>query len=398
MKLEIQNPRPTRVENAIKKVDMELVELFQKIRDDKKLDMSKTALIPLTRRGIGILPRMDEEESQENDLVNILKEFGHYEEYALFPHKKKLEKCSTIIIFDDVCESGRSFYEYREYFLHFSEALGLCFERENIEIATYVVKGGAGKKVKVNYHLEPLEGERYENKIIDLYDVIASKGAILDPDHMLISAKFEKKKDFFNVQENFEEIAESNNCDLIEDGIEFLHPGKKKIGLYVRENIRENLTSHGVSFPDFVTEVDIAKLRMVFNLEIEGKKGKEEVLTTGFKAVPIVNPIIRDFSVDVCLSSWCPSFRFCEKNIMSKEFCSRKYQPEPKYLKKNYYHPRYDCILGDIVSQFEKYFWGLITHQFGDIRLIRKEWHHQCRVRKKWLNIQNLIECKSSQS
>ena len=157
MKLKIQNPRPNRVENAIKGVNKELVELFQGIRDDKNLDMSKTTLIPLTRRGIGILPRLDEEKSQENDLINILKEFGHYEEYALFPHKKKLEKCSTVIIFDDVCESGRSFYEYREYFLHFSKALGLCFERENIEIAAYVVKGSASKKVKVDNRLEPLE-------------------------------------------------------------------------------------------------------------------------------------------------------------------------------------------------------------------------------------------------
>ena len=398
VKSEIQNPRPTRVENAIKRADKELVELFQKIRDDKKLDMSKTALIPLTRRGIGILPRLDEEESQENDLINILKEFGYYEEYALFPHKKKLEKCSTVIIFDDVCESGRSFYKYREYFLHFSKASDLCFERKHIKIAAYVVKVSASKKVKVDYHLEPLEGEKYENKIIDLYEVIASKGAILDPDHMLISAEFEKKKNFFNVQDHFEEIAKSNNCDLIEDGIEFFHPRKKKIGLYVRKNIRENLVSHGLSFPDFVTEVDIAKFRMVFDLEIGGERGKEEVFTTGFKAVPIINPIIRDFSVDACLNSWCPSFRFCEKDIISKEFCSRKYRPEPKYLIENYYHPRYDCILGNIVSQFKKYFWGLIACQFEDIKPPKVKWHHQYRVRKKWLNIQNLLEYKSSQS
>jgi len=399
MELNIQNPRPTRVQIAIERTEKELIELFQQIKEDKDLDITKTALIPLARRGIGILPRVDEEEPQERDLVNILKEFGHYERYALFPHKKKLEKCNTVIIFDDVCESGKSLKEYRKYFLHFSKVLGLCFKKENIKIAAYVVKADTNRKIEVDYYLgRSFEGEEYEGKIIDLYMIIASKGAILDPDHMLIKAKFGEKRDFFNVYDELEKIAESHNCDLVEDGIEFLHPSRKKLGLYVQEDIRENLVNHGLTFPDFVTEIDIAKFRMVFNLEVEGKKGKKKVFTSGFEAVPIINPIIRNFSVNICLNSWCSTFKFCKRGIISREFCSHEYRPQQKYLEKNYYHPRYDCIIGNIVSQFKEYFWDLITHQFEDIKLPKVEWLHQYRVRKKWLDIQKLLECGNSQS
>ncbi len=399
MNIDSQNPRPTRVQDTIKMINRELLELFQRMKDDKDLEISKTALIPLARRGIGILPRLNDEEYQENELICILREFGYYEKYALFPHKEKLRKCDAVVIFDDVCESGRSLTQYREYFLHYSSKLNLHYSKEDTKTAAYIVKEDAKrivekdtkKEFELDYHLgRSLSGEKYEEKILELYMVIASKGAILDPDHMLIKANFGKKKDFFDVWDKLEKIAESNNCDLVEDGIEFLHPEKKKLGLYVQGDIKENLINWGMTFPDFVTKIDIAKFRMVFNLELGEKDDRRTIFTTGFEAVPIINPIIKNFSVDTCLNSWCPSFKFCENNIISREFCRHEYEPHSDYLIDNYYHPRYDCIIGDLVMQFREHLWERITGQLKDIKPPKVKWRHQERVTKKWLKLQDL--------
>lgn len=391
MRLNIKELRPSRTGNTIETAEKELLKLFQDIADD--FDISKTALIPLSRRGIGILPKMDEGETQENDLILILKGFGYYERYELFPLLEKLRKCNTIVVFDDVCESGTTLLNYERYLIDLTNRLKLNFNRKNIRFATHVRKKSL-RNILMHipsalslfgriYSASFLRGNEYEEKILDLYMAIASRGAILDADHMLIKASFDGKKDFFEVWERFEEIAKTNFCDLVEDGIEFLHPKRKKLGLYVQENIKKNLIDLGLTFPDFVVGIDIAKFRMVFNLEFEEKGGKIAVYTTGFEGVPIINPIIKDFSVDACLSSWCPSFRFCENGLISREFCSHEYLPHSKYLSENYRHPRYDCIVGDLVRQFEEHIWEEIRSQFEDILPPSVEWLHLDRVKQQ---------------
>lgn len=387
--------RPSRIQETIERTEKELLEkIFQRIKDDKKLNISETALIPLARRGIGILPRMDDKRSQKNDLVHILNEYGYYERYTLFPSIEKLSKCRTVVVFDDVCETGRSLKQYREYLINLANKLeNLDYNEKNIKTAAYIIDKEKEKEYEPDYLGILLGGKEYERKILELYMVIASRGAILDPDHMLIRADFKEAEDFFDVWDELKRIAESNHCDLVEDGIEFLHPTRKKLGFYVKKDMKKNLENLGLNFPDFITKIDIAKFRMVFNLKLVENGIKKSVLTTGFEAVPIVNPFInkKKFSVEKCLSSWCPFSRFCD-SLISREYCSKgKYQPDVEYLRKNYYHPRYDCIIEELVRQFKNHFLEEIESTFGDSVIIHQpEWFHQDRLKTQWQKFRNL--------
>jgi hypothetical protein len=376
------------VENAITRLEGKLLELFQCIEND--LDISRTALIPLARRGVGVLPRIDAEKSKVSSLIRILAKFGYYEKYALFPLLEELKKYDNILIFDDVCESGATLLNYEEYLTDLANKFGVNLDGKNIRFAAYVRKRSIGAILKHLLSFLSLRrrihcacsfhGHDYEEEIFNLYMVIASRGAILDSDHMFIKANFSEKKDFFDVWDQFEEIAKSSYCDLVEDGIEFLHPERKKLGLYVKNDAMKTLKDLGMTFPDFITGIDIAKFRIVFNIEFEEKNGRKAVSTTGFEATPIVNPIIKNFSVSSCLSSWCPSFRFCENGILSREFCCHDYSPQLKYLSDNYYHPRYDCIIGNLTKQFNSYICEEIKGQFKNITFSKMEWLHQERV------------------
>ena len=135
--------RPNNIQEAIEKTEKELLEFFQRIRDDREIDISKTVLVPLARRGTCILPIIDDEESQENELARIMKEFGFYERCSLFPSLDALSRFESIIIFDDVCMSGISLDKYKKYLIHLARKLGLHYDSESIKLAAYIIEKNA---------------------------------------------------------------------------------------------------------------------------------------------------------------------------------------------------------------------------------------------------------------
>lgn len=380
--------RPTLIQNAVKEVEKELFEkIFKPMKEKRSLDLSETVLIPLARRGIGILPIMNGNESEESQLRETLNEFKYCEEYSLLPSMDQLARCNNIVIFDDVCASGKGLCSYKQYLERLMESTGIFSSNSesNIETAAYIVKKGKKQILKPDYRSIESDGTEYYKNILRLYLVIASRGSILDPDHMFVKFSFAREEDFSEIWTKLGEIARSTNSDIVEDGIEFLHPSRKKIGFYVRKTKGMRLLQEKLDLPDFVTSIDIAKFRMVFNLRLH-MEGSIKVTTASFEAVPIINPVISRqlFSVEKCFQDWCPSFRFCEKEIITAECCSNgRYVPQTEYLEKNYYHPRYDCIIGEIVKRFNDFFLDEIKKEL-EVEIQETRWFHQERIKSYW--------------
>lgn len=397
MKLE----RPDKIQEKIDGIENGLADLFSNIAKQNNLDLSEIALVPLFRRGAGLLPDIVKARDKENSLVSILEKFGYIEKYALFPSINKISNFNTILIFDDVCRGGTHLNEYKNYL----EELGRIFpqlEDKNVIRAAYLIRKNAWEKEIQNkkgyntkiYYKKSLDGVKFDYEISNIFLTIACRGEIIDPDHKFVEVSLKNKQNFFKLWRDLEEIAKNNHCKLIEDGINFLHPARKKLALFVTAKNKESIDKKphledlDFEFPEFVEEIEIAKLRIVFELELS--KSKKEVFTSKFEMVPILNPIIDNnkFSPELCSRYWESNSQFCKKGIISKEECREKREPRIDFLRRYYYNPGYDCIICNLVEHFSCYFFGKVEHLLeGNIegdKVGEGVWYHRDRLHELW--------------
>ncbi len=393
MKLE----RPVEIQERIDKIEKDLADFFSEIMEKNNLDFSEIAFIPLSRRGVGLLPDIGKTAAEENILVNVLRQFGHFEKYSLFPLLDKISKFDTIVVFDDVCLTGRHLNRYVKYL----EELGSIYpplKNKNIMKATYLINKDTMKKEKRDKKENNdgkiqakmiLDDENFQGKVSNIFELIACRGEIIDPDHMFIEVELDNKQEFFTIWGHLEEIAQKNHFKLVEDGINFLHPARKKLGLYVEGDKKASLEGLGFEFPGFIEEIEIAKFRMVFELELSEGVRDISVFTKKFEAVPILNPVIDNsrFSPESCDEYWESDLQLCKLGLISKEKCKKKGKPSIDYLaeKNNYYSPGYDCIIYNLVKPFSDYFLNEIKSFLEEnIKRENIEWLHVERLIKFW--------------
>ncbi|MBU7038379.1 MAG: hypothetical protein HXS52_10645 [Theionarchaea archaeon] len=390
--------RPSKIQEKINEVENDLACLFSEIAEKENLDFAEIALIPLPRRGAGLLPDIKRIDGERSSLISILEEFGYLEEYPLFPLFERISDFRMILIFDDLCRRGTHFAEYGEYLQELDKIFGFMNEKR-IVLATYLLhknRWNREKNLKQGiYAKKILDKEPFDREVSNIFLTIACRGEIIDADHELIEAEFSEKQEFFTLWKELEKIAKENHCELVEDGIDFLHPKRKKLSFFVSGDEaslekKEVLEEHmDLRFPKFIEGIKIAKFRMVFELELsEDCKG---VFTTRLEAVPILNPIIDNtkFSPELCRKYWKPYCGFCKEGVISEEECKKKQKPRIDFLRKYYHNPGYDCMICNLVEPFSNHFCKEIGDLFKESVLrggitFKSRWLHRDRLFEFW--------------
>lgn len=375
--------RPEKIQRRVDNVEDGLIKLFQIISEKENLELGSIALVPLARRGVSLLPIMNNESIEKNRLLSLLEEFGYIEKYPLFPEINKILEFDTILLFDDICKHGNSFKSYQAYLCDLEET----FKAKSFIWSSYLIKSNIMKDMKEErgerkiYAMIKSEETAFESEIQNVFEFISCKGEIIDPDHMFVRIEFQERQDFFALWEELNAILESG-CVLVEDGMNFLHPTKKELGIFVKENRKEKLENLGFRFPEFIEKIEIAKFRMVFELD-PLEEEEDRIFARRLVAVPILNPVVdlNRFSSDEC-KIWKPRFQFCRDNIIHEGICDRRFVHKIPYLIENYYHPRFDCIIYNLVKDFSDHFLNNITRLVKCKMSINEKWIHQERFSK----------------
>lgn len=379
--------RPTEISKRIGSVEKELITLFLEIKEERNLEFENISLIPLMRRGKSLLPNIKRKTTVKSDLASILQKFGYFEEYAFFPSIRKIMEFDTVLIFDDICRHGEQLKEYESYlkdlsedpaFLEHKDIIWVTYlaEREIVELTNKQLE----KKKKIYTRITSSTKKDFTREVQRVFESITCRGEIIDPDHMFVEIKFKEKQNFLALWEGLEKVAQDEFCILIEDGIDFIHPERKKLGLFVKgtDKKRTLVENLGFSFPECVEKIEIAKLRMLFELELS-EKDEKSVFTQNAVVVPIINPVIDEEKFwSMSCEHWESTYQFCKKWQSFRGKCNREFEWKVDYLKK-YHNPRYDCIICSLVKNFSDYFYGKIKASFEGKPDEREIWVHRDR-------------------
>jgi hypothetical protein len=131
--------------------------------------------------------------------------------------------------------------------------------------------------------MKKLKNEDFRREVSDIMLYIASLGEVIDPDHLVIKAKYrslQSPEDVMKVLEKFD------MGEIFEPNLDHLHPARKKITLSLSEGEYKTLVNE--ELPLGVKAIDICKIRLLFDCIKDGNGIKTQLSSI----VPIVNPKI----------------------------------------------------------------------------------------------------------
>jgi hypothetical protein len=249
------------LEKRKRRIEDDISTFIERYLRPKCKEYERVLIIPTIRKGAVLLKHLGEEKLKDLDI-----------EYSGYLRKDRLTG-KHIILFDDATKSGATIKEYVDLL---TTARGI--RREDITIATYCVHKKCPKSVKKEIEIGPmkeLKDEEFRREVGDIILYIASLGEIIDPDHLVIKAKFESPQRIKNVIKSLKELEIG---ELLEPDLEHLHPTRQKVTINLKKEEYEQY------LPEEVKKVDICKLRFLFEY-------KDDYIE-GFNIIPIINPVI----------------------------------------------------------------------------------------------------------
>jgi len=252
--------------------------LLQFIKDRLLPELKKykpgVVLLPAMRKGRIILERL----RREVDLNGVEIVYSGYLKKDRFDGRK-------VILFDDAVNTGYVLYDY------YCKLKSIGVDENNILMAAYLINNNAEhseifqKYIKDRLIAKPklLSDDDFHKEVSDILMYIASLGEIIDPDHLLIGTRFANSQHPKDVVEMLESLGVG---EILEPNFDYLHPLRKKITLSFDEEEYKKLTDQ--TFPSHIKEIDLCKIRFIFDLRKENGTYKAQIRNI----VPIVLPKI----------------------------------------------------------------------------------------------------------
>jgi hypothetical protein len=303
-------------------------------------------IIPTMRKGAVLLQYLCKKYNLELDA-----------EYSGYYGKDKLDK-RYVILFDDAVEKGDVLKEYLNLLTE-----ELKINRDNISFAAYCINNErCPQKIKDMIDIGPPETKRlndvdFRREVSDIMLLIASLGQIIDPDHLVIEAKYKSSKFQRDIMSGLKKLGVG---EIFEPNLDYLYPYRKKITLNLKEEGYRTLVKES-NLPIGVEKIDIAKIRFLFNYDYD--KENNAIKINELSIIPIVNPTIR------CL------------NLEEQSKVLEKYENFGRVVKsENYFYgtpPYVDIIIYDMTTSLIKAFLEKCSQEIkGNIELENVLWNY----------------------